>query len=87
MYPRFQAGKSVLGMACFFDHDISTFLECFRAQFCCVRTQLIDLHQKKYGFYAKVGHNPLQIWKNVVPLHRQKEQTGEQPIQMTRDLQ
>ena len=51
-------------------------LECFRAQFCCVRTQSIDIHQKKYGFYAKIGCNPLQICKIVVPLHRQKEQTG-----------
>jgi len=33
---------------------------------------VIDLHQKKYGFYAKTGGNPLRIAKIAVPLHRQK---------------
>jgi hypothetical protein len=45
----------------------------YRTQFICVRTQSLDLHQKKYGFYAKTGDNPLQIAKIVVPLHRQSE--------------
>ena len=61
VYPKNQARKSDLGMTSFFAHAIGADLECFRAQFCCVRTQWIDLHQKKYGFYAKIGHNPLQI--------------------------
>jgi hypothetical protein len=46
---------------------------CFRAQNGCVRTQSVDLHQKKYGFYAKIGRNPLSVQKIAVPLHRQKE--------------
>ena len=33
----------------------------------------LDIYQKKYVFYAKVGDNPLRIAKNVVPLHRQSE--------------
>jgi hypothetical protein len=33
---------------------------------------VIDLHQKKCGFYAKTGGNPLHIAKIAVPLHRQK---------------
>jgi hypothetical protein len=33
----------------------------------------LDIYQKKYGFYAKVGDNPLRISKIVVPLHRQSE--------------
>jgi len=45
----------------------------YRAQFDCVRTQSLDLHQKKYSFYAKVGNNSLRIAKIVVPLHRQSE--------------
>ena len=48
-------------------------LGCLRAQFGCVRTQRLDLYQKKCGFYAKVGINPLQVAKIVVPLHRQSE--------------
>ena len=46
---------------------------CFRTQFGCVRTQRVDLYQKKCVFYAKVGCNPLRIAKIVVPLHRQSE--------------
>jgi hypothetical protein len=45
----------------------------YRAQFFCVRTQPLDLHQKKYSFYAKDASNSLQIAKIVVPLHRQSE--------------
>ena len=46
---------------------------CFRAQNGCVRAQLVDLNQKKCGFYAKMGDNPLRIKKIAVPLHRRKE--------------
>jgi hypothetical protein len=38
----------------------------------CARAQSIDLHQKKYGFYAKIECNPWRIAKIAVPLHRQK---------------
>jgi hypothetical protein len=38
-----------------------------------VRAQSLDLHQKKYSFYAKVGNNSLRIAKIIVPLHRQSE--------------
>jgi hypothetical protein len=41
--------------------------------YCVSAHSVLDLHQKKYGFYAKTGHNPLQVTKIVVPLHRQKE--------------
>ena len=34
---------------------------------------MIDIHQKKYGFYAKNGENSLPVRKIAVPLHRQKE--------------
>ena len=46
---------------------------CLRAQFECVRTQSLDLHQKKGTFLRKVHHISLKIAKIVVPLHRQKE--------------
>ena len=49
---------------------------CYRAQFACVRTHPLDIHQKKYVFYAKICGNPLQIAKIVVPLHRQSEMMG-----------
>ena len=45
----------------------------YRTQLGCVRAQTLDLHQKKYSFYAKVGDNSLRIAKIVVPLHRQSE--------------
>ena len=35
--------------------------------------RVVDLHQKKYAFYAKTGQNSLQVTKIVVLLHRQKE--------------
>ena len=68
-------------MVCFFAYIESLFYlslmiarnRCFRTQFSCVRTQWIDLYQKKCVFYAKVGCNPLRIAKIVVPLHRQSE--------------
>jgi hypothetical protein len=53
--------------------QISVKITRFRAQIDCVRTQWLDIHQKKGTFFTKTGCNPLRVAKIVVPLHRQKE--------------